>query len=222
MPPTESTADPSRRTLLVGGTGIVLGSVIPLITQALFLVQLPGTSWLYVFEDTPLLGTLSAVILIAALVVLAVGIGGEPGIAGPSVAGRAALIVFGVASIATSGYSTMAAMTPEAGPVLAMLVAVVNLSLTALWVASLIVAAVFVARAGVVRGVARWGLLVLAALTVLDLLASRIPSDAAIGVWIWGFVALRAVQLLIGVLYVVQALTAAPGREAPVATGYAR
>ncbi|GAB3578063.1 hypothetical protein GCM10027406_13650 [Leifsonia lichenia] len=222
MPPMESPAHhPSRRTLLVGGAGIVLGTVIPLITQALFLMQLPGTSWLSAVE-TPVLGTWSAVILIVAFVVLAVGIGGEPGIAGRSVVGRAALIVFGAASLATAGYSTWAALSVETSAGLVTLVGVLEVSLTALWLAALIVGSIFVVRAGVVRGVARWGLAVLAALTVLDLLASRIPLPAAVGVWIWGFVALRAVQLLIGVLFIVQALAVAPRQDAAFGSGYAR
>ena len=222
MPPTGTAAHPSRRTLLVGGAGVALGTLVPLITLALFPVQLPGTSWFYVFSERRSLGTLSAVILILSMVVLAVGIGGEQGIAGRSVVGRAALIVFGVASFTTAGYSSTVAMGPDTSPGLAALVGVLQFALTALWVAALIVAAVAVSSAGVVHGVARWGLLVLAAVTVLDLLASRIPSQDAMQVWIWGLVAMRAVQLVVGVLFLLQGLTAAPGRGPAAASEYAR
>lgn len=83
------------------------------------------------------------------------------------------------------------------------------MSIFLLGLASLIVASIVVFRAGVIRGVARWGLIVLAIETAATTAVSVVRSVEAAEVWYWGRAVGVLLQLVIGVLYLYHGRTAA-------------
>ncbi|WP_295123607.1 hypothetical protein [uncultured Leifsonia sp.] len=192
----------SRRTLTWGGAGVALASLFPLLSNAGLVFPAMDMSW--VFTSSAAVGGVSAVVLIASFVALALGVQGETGIAGTSTVGKAALVVFAVAHSTSIGYFRLPAPSAEADP------AVLALWSTLIWgsvllsLAALIVAATVVFRAGVVRGAARWALPAVVSATVIALLAGRIPSLAAIPIWIVALLASEVLQLATGVLYVAE------------------
>ncbi|MEY9853340.1 hypothetical protein ABH923_003018 [Leifsonia sp. EB41] len=204
----------SRTTLTWGGAGLVLAALTPIVAELAFLFPPPGTSWLYSAE-TPFAGTASAAVLVIAFVVLAFGIRGEQGIAGPSRVGRTALVLFALTSIVSAGYVTvnMTAVGVNSG-VLA-LVSILFWTLEIVRVVALIVAAVSVFRAGVVTGPARWALPVVALILAGVVVVSRIPLPAVLDVWLWGLVGIPLALLLTGVLFLVQGLRSPRAIETP-------
>lgn len=209
-----STPVPSSRvTLSYGGVGVALASLVPLVLQAALVLPPSGSSWWY-DSWRPLLGPVSAAVSVAAFVVLALGARHEQGIAGASLLGKIALIVFPVPGLVLSvlafaplrtlsagdylGTSDLGADSFERGGALysAAYGAAVVLGLVAL-----VVAAVVVFRAGVVRGTARWALPVLAAVTAITLVLAHIPDAGLAEGWRWGVAVVPSIQLVTGVLY---------------------
>lgn len=190
----------SRLTLTWGGAGVALASLFPLLSNVGLVFPGVDVSWFY--TNTPLIGGLSGVVLLAAFAVLAVGVRGEAGIAGPSVVGKTALIVFAMVHATSTGYFVWPTPNGDADAiVLSMWTALVWGSVLVSLIA-LMVAAAVVFRAGVVGGAARWALPAFALMTVVALVAGLVVAFAPI--WIGALVASQLLQLVTGVLYIVE------------------
>jgi hypothetical protein len=189
-------------TLTWGGSGLAFAALFPLLSNAAFLVPAVDVSWVY--ANHSVVGGLSALALIAACIVLAVGLGGESGIAGRSVLGRIALIVFGLTHILSTGYFSWPAPGAGAPPALLVVWSSLVWWLDLLSLAALAVAALAVVHAGVLRGLTRWGVPAFAVATVVSLVVSTIPVIALIPVWMGALIASQAIQLATGVLFVVE------------------
>ncbi len=211
---TSEPARASRTTLTWGGAALVLATLTPIVTELGILFPLPGTSWLYSVE-TPFAETVSAAVLVFAFVVLAFGVRGERGIAGSSRVGRTALGLFALTSIVSAGYVAvnMTAVGVNSG-VLA-LVSILFWTLEIVRVVSLIAAAISVFQAGVVTGLARWGLPAVALVLAGVVVVSRIRLPALLDVWLWGLVLIPLGLLLTGVLFLVQGLRSPRAIETP-------
>lgn len=196
-------------TLTWGGGALAFASLFPLLSNVGYLLPSVDLSWVY--ANHPVVGALSAIALIAGCIVLAAGLRGEPGIAGASIVGRVALIVFGLSHTLSTGYFAWRAPGSDADAALLVLWSVLIWGSTLLALAALGVAAIVVLRAGVIRGAARWALPALAVLTVVALLASMIPSLAFIPVWMGALIASEVAQLATGVLFVVEGQRARSG-----------
>ncbi|MBO1740170.1 hypothetical protein [Leifsonia sp. TF02-11] len=206
----------SRWTLTWGGAAVALATVFPLLSSAGFVFPSIDVSWMY--SAQPVLGGISAVLLIAGFIVLAVGLGGETGIAGSSVVGKSALILFGVTHVASTGYLPVSAPGIGAGREVLAVWATLIWGLVLLSLVALAVAAVVVFRAGVVRGLARWSLAALGVTTVLALLASQVPSLDFITIWIDALILSQVLQLATGVLFIVEGQRASRGNGLRVAS----
>lgn len=221
-----SSGSSSRSTLLWGGAGIVVASILSLAPRvSLFLLP---SSWGY-YRWESYLGMSSTVVLVVALAILAVGLRHEPGIAGASLVGKVALIVFPVTGLALYAISLvpMATLsetdytgTANPSPGILARVAGASWSIEVLGPVALIVASVVVFRAGVVHGVARWGLPALAVVTAAAQAAAQTALFDIGDVWQWCLAAATLIQLVTGVLYLVQAQTATPRHPLQVAAGH--
>lgn len=213
-----SRRSPSRLTLLLGGSALILATVIPLLGLIVFVWPQPlSSSWLY-FSWQPLPERASAVLFVVAFGILALGLGKEPGIAGRSAVGQVALLLFPVAYL-TGFLATSTPLTPATSKATLTLVSVFIWLSSLLWVVALITASIVVSRAGIVLGIARWGLIVLAVLTAAMLTLSHIPNLAIGGIAFWAYPVVLLVQLAIGSLYILggtaarEPLTAGPPRS---------
>ena len=199
----------STVTLTWGGTGLAVAAVFPLLLNAAFLVPSIDVSWMY--TNQPVVGGLSAVALIAACIVLAIGLHGETGIAGKSVVGKLALIVFGVTHTVSTGYFSWPAPSAGAGPAVLVVWSSLIWGIDVLSLIALAVAAFAVVRAGVLSGPARWALLAFAVTMVVALLVSTLPVIVLIPVWMGALIVSQALQLATGVLYIVEGQRARRG-----------
>ena len=213
----------SPHTLLLGGVGIVLATVNPFVGRAVFLFPVPNNvSWLYdSWQSLP--QQISALVFVAAFTVLGIGVKRERGIAARSIIGRIALIVFAVANFGVIVLNSQPLLTVGTSPTVLAVVPAATWTCVFLGLAALGVAATTVFRAGVVRGVGRWGLIVLAVATAVPLALERIPKVAIGGVAeIVGYNTVLVIQLMIGVLFVRMGMTALlrnrPRLGAPPAT----
>lgn len=220
-----SSRSSSRLTLTLGGSALILATVVPLVARTVFTFPVPyDLSWL---NDSwqPFPALMSAMVLVVAFTILAVGIRKESGIAGASIIGKLSLIVFSVSGLVLSGIAFVpmpvlseenytGTANPSPNPLA--LVSVATWAVPLLELAALIVASVVVFRAGVIHGVARWGLIVLAVVTALTLGLSHVPDRGVGEIWFWGMSAMPLIQLLIGVAYLVHGRTAALGDRLPV------
>jgi hypothetical protein len=207
---------------------------MPLLWQVFGVFPTAGGAWLnWAWE--PIANTASAAVLLAAFIVLAVGVGQETGIAGRSLVGQVALIVFAAVALAIALYgfippdsflSPMATLpstaydgtgqADQAGLAGAFWVL---LGVAYLEHAALAVASVFVVRARVLHGAARWGLVALALANIaMDVIwRGMLGLGPSMPMLTWGTVAVPLIQLITGVLFVVQARAAnATPRLAPV------
>ncbi|MCI0158936.1 hypothetical protein KNO15_19715 [Leifsonia shinshuensis] len=203
-------------TLTWGGVGLAFAAVFPLLSNAAFVLPWIDISWIY--ANPPVAQGVPAIALIAACIVLAVGVRGEPGIAGTSLLGKLALILFGVTHTLSAGYFVWPA--PGAGAPLPMLVIWSSLvwAIDLLSLVALAVAAIVVFRAGVLRGPARWGLPAFAVAMVVALLVSTLPVVVLVPVWVGALIASQAIQLATGVLYIVEGQRARHGNGLRVAS----
>ncbi len=203
-------------TLTWGGAGLAFAAVFPLLSNAALLFPFIDISWMY--ANYSVVGGLSAIALIAACIVLAVGLRGETGIAGTSLLGKLALILFGVTHTLSAGYFAWPA--PGAGTPPPILVVWSSLvwGIDVLSMVALAVAAIVVFRAGVLRGLAHWGLLAYAVTTVVALVVSTLPVLVLVPVWLGALIASQAILLGTGVLYVVEGLRARSRDELRVAS----
>ncbi|TIH26676.1 hypothetical protein [Subtercola vilae] len=129
-----------RVTTMVGGAGLALGAVIWLFGSS---AQTPS----FLTSTAPAL--VSAVVVLAAIIVLAIGARGESGITGASLISRSALILFGARSLLLIVFSAI----PFTNISLAV---AVGDSLIVLFALAAFAAAIVVAHAKILRGVSRW------------------------------------------------------------------
>jgi hypothetical protein len=214
-------ASSSRLTLLVGGAGIALATLVPLVARAVFIFPVPyDLSWLN-RSWQPLPAQLSAGVLVVACVVLAVGIRRESGIAGTSIIGKLALILFAVANLAMTIVSAGPLPTLGTSPSVLALITAESWTCTLVELFALIIASIVVFRAGVIRGVARWGLVVLAIILSLALVLSHIPNRGVGEIAVWCYPLALVTQFSIGLVYAVHGQRAAPRSRRPVGTARA-
>jgi hypothetical protein len=228
-PPLQAPPQPShapRLALAWGGGGIIVAAVMPLLWQVLGVYPPAGGAWLN-WAWQPIAETASAVVLLAAFIVLAVGIGRETGIAGPSRVGQVALIAFAAVTLAVALYgfippdsflSPMATLPDAAYDGTGQIDQ--QALVRAFWAlqgfaylghAALVVASVFVIRARMLRGAARWGLSALALANILMDVVWRgtLGLELSLPILTWGALAIPLIQLTVGVLFVRQARVAA-------------
>lgn len=209
----------SPHTLLLGGVGLVLATVNPFVGRAVFIFPVPNyVSWLYgSWQSIP--QQVSALVFVAALTVLAIGVKREPGIAARSIIGKVALIVFAVANFSVVVLNSQPLLTVGTSPSVLVLVPAATWSCVLLGLVALVVGAIAVFRSGAVRGVGRWGLIVLAAATAVPLALERIPSVAVGGLAeLVGYPIELVIQLFIGVLFIRMGLTTLQTNRHTVAT----
>ena len=136
------------------------------------------------------------------------GIREESGITGASILGKVSLLRFGVAGLALQLINPVPAHLGTRSNVLRLLAEGVGSSWL-LQAVALIVASIGVFRSGVVRGVARCGLIDLAIATVATIALTHIPDRGMGRVTIWGYPTMLVIQLLIGLLFVTHGHTTA-------------
>lgn len=135
-----------------GGWGLTIGGVLWALGSAgpLF----PHIVTVAIWHD------IAGIITCAAGIILAIGIRGEPGIAGSSRVGAAAIIIFGLRSLAIVVASFIAGSTlgvnASAG-----VAGVISTVLTVIIAASTLTAGIAVSRAGILHGLGRWTLFAL-------------------------------------------------------------
>ena len=204
-----SSASGLRLTLSVGGSGIVLATLVPLVAETIVYFPVPyDLSWLNQFGHL-LFAQLSAGVLLIALIILAVGIGKGSGIAGASIIGKLSLILFPGAGLVLSVIEPPNGFPLGTSRTVLELWAVGTWSIFLLGLASLIVASIVVFRAGVIRGVARWGLMVLAIETAATTATILVHSAKAAEVGHWGHSVGLVLQLAVGLVYLNHGRTAA-------------
>ena len=206
----------SRLTLLVGGAALILATVIPLLGGILIAGPRPIPSWLS-FSWQPLPELASVALFVIAFAILALGVGREPGIAGRSIVGKVALILFSVAQLAE--FLGMLALPPAGSKDTSTLLPVLIGSSSLLSLVALIAASIVVYRAGIILGLARWGLIALALATAAILTLSAIPNLALVDIASWAYQVPQLVQLAIGSLYV---LGGSADRSRRLTGGHAR
>lgn len=211
-----------RLTLAWGGAGVIVATVLPLTWQVFH--RIPPTGWERLnWAWEPFSTTASAAVLLAAFIVLAVGVGRERGIAGASTIGKVSLIGFAAVGLAVNLYNYVppdSLLSPTrylTGSDYDGVSQVDQQTLTrVIWIlegvvylghAALVVASVFVVRARVLRGAARWGLAALALATVLVDLLWHAAFSAALSIDLlsWAQIAVPLIQLLVGVVFLLQA-----------------
>ena len=192
-------------TLSLGGVAIVLATLVPIVAETVGLFPVPyDLSWLNQFGQ-PLFAQLSAVVLVAAFTILAMGVEKEPGIAGASIIGKLSLILFAVAGLAVRVIAPATLAPLGTSPNVLALLAVGFGSSVVVSLVALVVASIVVFRAGVIGGVARWGLLVLAIATAITSAVglSDVPAVGPVEiVSTWGYPVELVLQLALGVFYI--------------------
>lgn len=150
-----------RTTDIAGGIGLIIG----------------GAMWLFgalhlrtpVFFSNPVPSTIAALFVLAGATILAVGIGGEPGIVGGSMVGKVALILFGARNLVLGIFGRIVFDQGALSPA-----RYVGAALVVLFAVAALVAMRSVWRAGLVTKPSRAVLLVVALLfaiaTVLTLI----------------------------------------------------
>lgn len=189
----------SRVTLLVGGAALILATATPLLGGILIAGPRPIPSWLS-FSWQPLPELASGVLLVIAFAILALGVGREPGIAGRSIVGKVALILFPVAYL--TEFLGMWSLPPATSKDTSTLLPMLIWSSSLLSLAALIAASIVVYRAGIILGLARGGLIALALTTAAILTLSEIPNPALDDIASWAYQVPQLVQLATGSLYI--------------------
>jgi len=135
-----------------GGWGLTTGGVLWALGSAgpLF----PHIATVAIWHD------IAGIITCAAGIILAIGIRGEPGIAGSSRIGAAAIIIFGSRNLAIVVASFVAGSTPAVSAS-AGVAGVISTVLTIIIAASTVAAGIAVSRAGILHGLGRWTLFAL-------------------------------------------------------------
>jgi hypothetical protein len=191
-PPPPPTGARSSTTTLVGGCGIVLALLYPLVASGAS--TFPNVFGLLLAP--PGLSVVLWAVFAVACGVLAFGLPGETGIAGPSPVGRAALFVFGVHRLVLDLSSVLTPLPATAGLFwtggdasggsggdalsAAFIGGYVSLGVNLLGSLAGLVAAVAVVRAGVLHGAGRWMLVPAAVLDLLGLVLVVVPVQEVV------------------------------------------
>lgn len=196
----------SHLTTIVGGAGVLLASLILLLASLGAVIPI-SDAYIFPFRSQ-VPSTVSAIIFLVALAVLAFGIRGEQGIVGGSIVGKVAMLVFGIGGVVTRIIGLLSDNTTLTG---AIAVGYLLTAISAIVLIASIVAAIVIARAGVLHGFARWALLVLVA---WDLLMTALFSAPLIQVAyvlaVWHVDVIRPLLLIaVGVAYLLHGQTAA-------------
>lgn len=202
---TVSTRNMPYRTTLWGGGGLVLSGLIALLASLHFVLSLTPSRSLFFASTVPLM--VSDVVMLLATVILAFGVRGEPGIAGTSIVGKVALLVFGAGYLLFGLYDLLPiSQTPGVAAAV-----FGGEALELVVIAAAVVAAVVVARVGVLHGVARWMLLAVGLWDAIWGGMVFIPSiELALNLAIWQTDVLMPVALIVlGVTYALQGRSAA-------------
>ena len=149
--------------LLTAGPALLLANTANLSLPLLESFVIPLSGWGVVL--------LGRVLLLAAFLVLARGVRGEPGAAGTSRLGQVCLVVWGAAALVFMLVGVSASPVDDL-PVLPCLIAAVHVLVSI----AAIVAAVVVARAGVIDGWTAWMLLPAAVLEAALTCAQVVPA----------------------------------------------
>jgi hypothetical protein len=213
-----ATRSSSPTTLLLGGIGIVIATLNPLVGRAVFMFPVSNAfSWLnQSWQALP--QQLSAGVLVVALTILAIGIGKESGIPGTSVIGKLSLMIIGVAALALSFIDTGPMPTLGTNPTVLAFLTIGWVTGGILELAALTVASIVVFRAGVVRGIARWGLLALAITLTVTLALGHVPIREVGEVDVWGYPVALVIQLFVGLSYALSGRTAGLRNRLPAGT----
>lgn len=199
------TVTESPRTTLWGGGILVASALIAFLASLHFALPLDQ------YTDFPFAGTvpltISNLVMVLSLTVLAFGVRGEAGIAGSSVLGRVALVVFGAGYLLFRLYLLVPG-TETPGSTLAV---IAGSALELLVIVAGVVAGVVVLRAHVLHGGARWMLLVVSVWDAACGLMIFVPSVAfALNLAIWQVeVLIPAAHIVLGVTYVLHGRSAA-------------
>jgi hypothetical protein len=190
-----------RSTTLWAGSGVVIVGALALFSA--LRVVLPLTQQISV----PLFGhvatIVSALVLLAAMGILAFGVRGESGIVGRSAIGKGALLAFGIGALLL----TFLDLVPvdQRSPGLAVVITLV-VSAQVLCVGAAVVASIVIARAGILRGFARWAFVIVAASYLVLTGLSFVPMiEVAYALAALQTALLRPASLiLLGLAYVLQ------------------
>lgn len=203
-----SSSSTLRLTLFLGGLGIVLATLVPLMVEIIGVFPVPyDLSWLNQFGNVRFAQLVEGVLLVA-FIILAVGTGQGSGIAGASTIGKVSLIVFAIAGFALSVIAPATLAPLGTSPTVLALLGLGFWSSGALSLSALIVASIVVFRAGVIRGVVRWWLLILAVETATTTAVGFVPSVKAAEIGYWGQALGALLQLSLGVVYLNYGTTA--------------
>ena len=163
-------------------TSFVVGGALLTLAGLFILLALLGT------VGGSLLFLLSAIAIAIGAALMAVGLRGAQSIVGSTRIGRVALILFGVAPLGE--------MLPPAQPPLPPVL--VGMTILVLATAATVVTAVYVARAGVLQGVARWTPVVIAADAVVTAAMSSVPlGDFPFAYLSWHLELIRPLALIV-------------------------
>jgi hypothetical protein len=167
----------SRRTTLCAGAGFAAVAAWELVQAVQLRIPAPNLFTLPFVASA--IGWISAVVLLAACVLLARGVRGEAGLVASSPVAGGALVVFGAGQIAILLAQRLAPSDALDGSVP---VIVTSTALTILPTAALVISAVIVARRRLLEPIARVGLLVTAACALVATAASSLPVEALVGI----------------------------------------
>lgn len=202
-----------RRTTLVGGAGVAVAAVPWLLAD--LGVTAPVTAETSIVFSAFIPRLISAALLAVALIILAVGVRGESGIAGRSVVGKVALIVFGSSSLLFILTGVFTQDLTEDG---ASFLRSTSIIPPVIIVVAVVVAAVAVVRADLLHGFARWALVVVATGWAILAVLFSIPSAE----FVYALVVARAdvlhplLLILLGLTYALQGQSAAIRRRAQI------
>ncbi|MBG6060210.1 hypothetical protein RCH16_003688 [Cryobacterium sp. MP_M5] len=159
---------PTRSTTLWGGLGIALAGFLSM-AVALNYSLLNDLSFIL----SSAFSLVSALILMLAVLILAFSIRHETGIAGASKSGKVALVVFGICTVGKDALNLFSStMTSDVVRVQSD----VSFALSVAALVSLVVAAISVAKAGVITGPLRWGVVVFGAWSAITFALNLDPA----------------------------------------------
>jgi hypothetical protein len=138
-------------TTLWGGSGLVVAGVLSLL--AIFNVAVPLARDYYFPFSSTIPQLLASIILLVSVGILALGIRGESGIAGRSVVGKTALLVFGLGHLV---FYLVGLLSKNLSQNALTIESYFDLAFEIIVLVAGVIAAVVVLRAGVLHGFARW------------------------------------------------------------------
>jgi hypothetical protein len=159
----------TRRTTVWGGIGIALAGALPLATQTPLVLSSADDLVAYPVIWT-IIASVAPLVLAAAVWALAFGVRDETGLVGDSRAGKASTATFIAATVVSGLLRLFLVIVPtRLTPNQAVVPSYLQLGLNAIALACLIVVAAVIVRRGELNRVLRWGIVTVAAWTILSL-----------------------------------------------------